>query len=77
MELKKAPVPVPSAVRLSLVVGFAAVLQQTPLAVMAAPPSLVTSPPPEAAVKIILETAAVVTVGGITVIGVVNESCHE
>ena len=46
MELVKVPVPLPSVVFPTLpVVGFGEVLQQTPLAVMADPPSSVTVPP--------------------------------
>ena len=61
--LVKLPVPVPSEVWLSLVVGLADVLQQTPLAVTAAPPSLVTFPPLEALFEVIEDAAVVVTVG--------------
>ena len=61
--LVKLPVPVPSVVWLSLVVGLADVLQQTPLAVTDAPPSEVTFPPLEALFEVIEDTAVVVTVG--------------
>ncbi len=44
-SLVKLPVPLPSLVLLSFTVGFGLVLQQTPLAVMAAPPSSVILPP--------------------------------
>jgi hypothetical protein len=47
----------------TIVVGFADVLQQTPLAVMVAPPSDVTSPPLEALVIVTEDAAVVVTVG--------------
>ena len=46
--LVNVPVPVPFVVLLLAVVGFVVVLQQTPLAVIAAPPSLVIDPPDEA-----------------------------
>ena len=49
-SLEKASVPVPSDVLLSSVVGFALVDQQTPLAVIAAPPSAVIVPPDTAVV---------------------------
>ena len=61
--LVKLPVPVPSEVWLSLVVGLADVLQQTPLAVMGAPPLEVTFPPLEAPLLVIEDMAVVVTVG--------------
>jgi hypothetical protein len=57
--LAKLPVPVPSSVLLSAIVGFADVLQQTPRAVTAAAPSKVTLPP-EFAVEAVIEDAAVV-----------------
>ena len=63
MLLTNAPVPVPSVVLLSAVVGSAAVLQHTPRAVTLAPPSAVTLPPDAAVVVVISETAVVVTVG--------------
>jgi hypothetical protein len=44
-------------------VGFDEVLQQTPLAVTAAPPSDVTFPPLVAVVPVIFVTGVVVTVG--------------
>ena len=65
--LPKLPVPVPSDVLLSFVVGLAEVLQQTPFAVTEAPPSEVTFPPLEALFVVIEDTAAVVTVGGVGV----------
>jgi hypothetical protein len=61
--LVNAPVPVPSVVLLSAVVGSADVLQQTPRAVTAAPPSEVTFPPPAAVAAVIPVIAVVVTVG--------------
>jgi hypothetical protein len=62
------PVPVPSVVLLSAVVGLAEVLQQTPLTVTVAPPSEVTLPPPEAVVEVMEEIVAVVTVGVVRVV---------
>lgn len=59
MLLIKAPVPEPSTVLKFAVVGFAAVLQQIPRAVTAAPPSAVTFPPPVAVVPVMAVTAAV------------------
>ena len=63
IPLVKLPVPVPSEVWLSLVVGFSDVLQQTPLAVTDAPPSDVTFPPPVAVVEVMEDGVVVVTVG--------------
>ena len=63
IELVKTPVPVPSVVLASAVVGFAVVLQHTPRAVTADPPSAVTFPPLAAPVDVIPVTAVVVTVG--------------
>jgi hypothetical protein len=68
--LVKLPVPVPSKVWLSPVVGLADVLQHTPLAVTDAPPLEVTFPPLKALFEVIEDTAVVVTVG-IAVAGVV------
>ena len=63
MLLVKAPVPEPSEVWLLEIVGFADVLQQTPLAVTAAPPSLLTLPPLVALIEVMFDTVVVVTVG--------------
>ena len=63
IELVKIPIPVPSVVKLSAVVGFGDVLQQTPRAIIAPPPSYVTFPPLDAVVGVILEIGAVVIVG--------------
>lgn len=63
MLLVKLPVPVPSVVLLSLVVGLVDVLQQTPLAVTEVPPSEVTFPPLEALVGVIEDIGVVVTMG--------------
>jgi hypothetical protein len=72
MLLVKIPGPAPVLVVLSDVVGLGLVDQQTPLAVTAAPPSLVTFPPETAEVAVIELTAVVVTVGNMA--SVVNES---
>ena len=63
MLLAKEPFPVPSLVWLPEITGDVAVLQQTPLAVTAAPPFEVTLPPLVAAVWVMDVTAVVVTVG--------------
>jgi hypothetical protein len=68
MELVKLPVPVPSLVLLSAVVGLGLVLQQTPRAVTVAPPSSVTFPPESAVVEVMLEIAVVVMVGTVSVV---------
>jgi hypothetical protein len=70
--LVKLPVPVPSVECESVMVGFAAVDQQAPLAVTAPPPSAVIFPP-ETAVVIAIEVAAVVVRVGTTIAVVVNE----
>jgi hypothetical protein len=63
MELVKAPVPVPSLVQVSAVVGVPEVFQQTPCSLTLPPPSEVTLPP-EDALELVMEDAdAVVTVG--------------
>jgi hypothetical protein len=61
--LVKTPVPVPSEVLESAIVGLAVVLQQTPLAVTMADPSKVTLPPLVAVVDETVETSVVDTVG--------------
>lgn len=63
MLLVKLPVPLPSVVWLLLTVGLWLVLQQTPLAVTVAFPSLVTLPPHMAVLDVVLLTVDVVTVG--------------
>ena len=69
MLLAKAPLPVPSVVFVDkAMVGFADVLQQTPRAVMAAPPSAVILPPLVALVAVIDVTAIVVRVGNVATI---------
>ena len=50
----------------SAIVGFATVLQQTPLVVMALPPSLLTEPPLVAVVAVMLVAAVVALRVGIT-----------
>ena len=70
MLLVNDPIPAPSEVFESLVVGFVVVLQQTPLTVTGAPPSAVTFPPPEAveieiAVVVDVVTVAKTIVGGL------------
>ena len=61
------PVPVPSLVLLSAMVGLPVVFQHTPRAVTVLPPSEVTVPPHVADVAAICVTAAVVTVGVVSV----------
>ena len=63
--LVNVPVPLPSAVVVSAIVGLAVKLQHTPLAVTAAPQSEMTLPPLVAEVSVMLVTGDVVTVGGI------------
>ena len=63
MLLVKLPVPDPSVVMLSLVVGLEEVLQHTPLAVTDDPPSDVTFPPLVAVVVVMEDAAVVVTAG--------------
>ena len=59
----KLPLPVPVEVLGSAIVGFWVVLQQIPLTVTAAPPSLVMFPPLVAVVEAIAEMAVVVSTG--------------
>lgn len=73
MLLEKVPVPVPSLVELSAVVGLADVDQQIPLAVTAPPPLSVILPPDTADVRVIELTAVVVSVGT-RISPVVNET---
>ncbi len=68
MRLVKLPVPELSVVWLPLAVGFCDVLQHTPLAVTAEPPSLVTLPPLVAVVEVMLLAEVVVTVGATAVV---------
>ena len=68
MALVNTPVPVPSVVLVDkAIVGFTAVLQQTPRAVTVAPPSAVTLPPLAAVAVVIAVIAVVVTVGNAVV----------
>ena len=60
--LENDPAPVPSVVLVFAIVGFEEVDQQTPRAVILAPPSLVIVPPEEAVVWVMAEMAVVVTV---------------
>ena len=70
--LIKTPVPLPSVVWLSAVVGFGFVPQHTPRKITVAPPSDVTFPPLVAVVGHMFVTAVVVTVGSIGFSSVVN-----
>ena len=64
MLLEKIPMPVPSDVLLSVMVGIDPVLQQTPRAITVAPPSEVILPPLIAVVIAISITSDVVNTGG-------------
>jgi len=69
MALAKIPVPVPSIVLVDkAVVGFTAVLQQTPRAVTGAPPSLATLPPLVAVVMVMAVVVAVIIVANAVVV---------
>ena len=69
MVLVNIPVPVPSVVLVDkAIVGFAAVLQQTPRAVTVDPPSAVMLPPLEAVVVVLDVIAVVVSVGNVATI---------
>ena len=71
--LVKLPVPVPSDVLvLNAVVAPEVVLQQTPRAVTAEPPSVVIFPPETAVVELIEEIAVVVNAGMVASAVVVN-----
>ena len=59
-----------SVVFVSAIVGFAVVLQQTPLAVMVLPPSLLTVPPLLAVEAVINVTAVVELRVGIAALGI-------
>ena len=67
--LVNAPVPVPSDVFVSNMVGFCVVPQHTPFTVTGTPPSEVTFPPPEAEVEEVATATDVVTFASA---GVVN-----
>ena len=68
----KLPVPVPLVVWGPLTVGLCEVLQHTPRAVTVDPPSEVTLPPQVAVLTVILLILAVVTVGGLDNVGILN-----
>ena len=68
MLLAKLPVPVPSSVLGSDVVGLADVLQHTPLCVIEAPPSVMVLPPESAVVEVTFVTAVVFRVGTSSVV---------
>ena len=69
----KIPIPVPSVVLVGkAMVGLGVVLQQTPRAVTAAPPSVLIVPPLPAVVLVIAVTAVVVIVGIVEVDAVVK-----
>jgi hypothetical protein len=63
MELTKLPVPAPSTVTLSFMLGDGFVLQHTPLPVTADPPSEVIVPPDSADDEVIPDIAVVNTTG--------------
>ena len=65
--LEKSPVPAASAVVLLAVVGIGVVLQHTPLAVTAAPPSEVMFPPDRAEDVVIPAGALVIKTGKVGV----------
>ena len=68
MALVNVPMPVPSVVLVDkAIVGFAVVLQQTPRAVTAAPPSSVILPPLAAVVDVMEVTAVVVMDGKVAI----------
>ncbi len=52
-------------VRLVLIVGLLEIFQHTPLSTTVAPPLFVTSPPEVAVVQVISLTLLVVTIGGV------------
>ena len=68
MALVNVPMPVPFIVLVDkATVGFAVVLQQTPRAVTAAPPSLLILPPLAAVVDVMEVTAVVVMAGKVAI----------
>lgn len=73
IRLVKLPRPLLSTVRLSFIVGFCEVLQQTPRAVTGEIPSKLMLPPQEAEVHVTLFTVAVVNAGVAT--GVIKFRC--
>ena len=73
MALVNVPIPVPLVVLVGkAIVGFGVVLQQTPRAVTAAPPSVLIVPPLLAVVFVIAVTAVVVIMGMVDVDAVVK-----
>ena len=72
MALAKTPDPVEFEVFELAMVGFADVLQQTPRADTAPPPSLVILPPLEALIEVIVVKTVVVKVGKIAAVVAVN-----
>ena len=69
-----APVPLPEAIFVLLIVGFCVVAYTTPLSNTAELPSDVTLPPRVALFEVILEGAVVVTVGDCAVTSVLKLS---
>ena len=65
IELVKIVEPNPLTVLLSEIVGFWLVLQQSPLSIIAEPPSDVIVTPERADIPVILDTGAIVTVGAV------------
>ena len=74
IELENTPIPIPSIVLLSFIVGNEplAIFQQTPRAVTDAPPSLVIFPPLVAVVLVIPVIVIVVIAGGPEVIKLIS-----
>jgi hypothetical protein len=63
ISLINSPMPLPSVVQLSEIVGFPEVFQHTPWAVTIAPPLSVTFPPHSAELSVIFESESVASVG--------------
>lgn len=61
--LENTPVPAPSEVLASAIVGLTVILQHTPRSVTTAPPSPETFPPLVALVDVVAEIVVVVTIG--------------
>lgn len=77
MVLEKAAVPVPLLVFvLNAIVGFTAVPQTTPLAVMAAPPSFTIVPPLAAITVVMAVMVLVVSTGKDTLLVVITLSAE-
>lgn len=78
MELVNGPVPLPSVVQISDMVGLPIVFQQTPLTVTGPPPPVaMILPPPVAVMNLMPVTAAVVTAGTDTGTAVHDENVNE